>query len=168
MQQAHADAPPVVIDALDDVSVELELGDDGGREVNPAGVKLGKSNRLVAGLAQSLQQPLLLDVSERHRRIALERNCGRLERFQVALLPPDGWRLRVRCGELEHESDARLATSANSTRSTSVANRLGLSTRRARGLTPRPPRPAEQAYPAQRPRNNDLEFPRHARQRHSP
>jgi len=69
MQQAHADEPPVVIDALDDVSVELELGDDGGREVNPAGVKLGESDRLLAGLAQSLEQPLLLGVSERHRRI---------------------------------------------------------------------------------------------------
>jgi len=36
------------------VSVQLELGDDGGREVNPAGVKLGKSDRLVTGRAQSL------------------------------------------------------------------------------------------------------------------
>jgi hypothetical protein len=49
----HADQPPVVIDALDHVSVQLELGDDGGRDVNPAGVKLGKSDRLVARLAQS-------------------------------------------------------------------------------------------------------------------
>jgi hypothetical protein len=54
MEQAHPDEPSVVIDALDDVSVQLELGDNGGREVNPAGVKLGKSDRLVAGLAQSL------------------------------------------------------------------------------------------------------------------
>ncbi len=68
-EQAHADQPPVVIDALDHVSVQLELGDDGGRERNPAGVQLAKSDRLVAGLAQALQQPLLLDVSERHRRI---------------------------------------------------------------------------------------------------
>jgi hypothetical protein len=30
-------------------------------------VQLGKSDRLVAGLAQALQQPLLLSVSERHR-----------------------------------------------------------------------------------------------------
>jgi hypothetical protein len=69
MEQSQADEPPVVIDALDEISVQLELGDDGGREVNPAGVQLGKSDRLVAGLAQSLQQPLLLDVSGRHRRI---------------------------------------------------------------------------------------------------
>jgi hypothetical protein len=69
MEQAHADEPLVVIDALDDVSVQLELGDDGGREVNPAGVQLGKGDRLVAGLAQALEQPLLLGVSERHRRI---------------------------------------------------------------------------------------------------
>jgi hypothetical protein len=66
MKQAHADQPPVVVDALDRVSVQLELGDDGGWEVNPAGVKLGKSDRLVAGLAQALEQPLLLGVSERH------------------------------------------------------------------------------------------------------
>jgi hypothetical protein len=63
MEQSQADEPPVVIDALDDISVQLELGDDGGREVNPGGVQLGKSDRLVAGLAQALQQPLLLGVS---------------------------------------------------------------------------------------------------------
>ncbi len=66
MEQAHADQPPVVMDALDRVSVQLELADDGGWEADPAGVKLGKSDRLVAGLAQALQQPLLLGVSERH------------------------------------------------------------------------------------------------------
>jgi hypothetical protein len=53
LEQAHADEPPVVIDALDRVSVQRELGDNRGREVNPAGVQLGKSDRLVAGLAQS-------------------------------------------------------------------------------------------------------------------
>ena len=65
----------MVIDALDHVSVQLELGDDGGRERDPAGVQLGKSDRVVAGLAQALQQPLLLDVSEHHRRI------GRLQQM---------------------------------------------------------------------------------------
>ncbi len=50
--------PPVVIDALDDVGFQLELGDDCGRDVNPAGTQLGKTDRLLAGLAQSLQQPL--------------------------------------------------------------------------------------------------------------
>jgi hypothetical protein len=67
MEQAQADQLPVVIDALDDVSVQLELGDDSGREVNPGSAQLGKSDRLVAGLAESLQQSLLLGVSERHR-----------------------------------------------------------------------------------------------------
>jgi hypothetical protein len=66
LEQAHPDQPLVFIDALDRVSVELELADDGGREVNPAGVQLGKSDGLLAGLAQSLQQPLLLGVSEHH------------------------------------------------------------------------------------------------------
>jgi hypothetical protein len=42
----------VVIDALGRVSVQLELGDDDGREANPVGVQLGKADRLVAGLAQ--------------------------------------------------------------------------------------------------------------------
>jgi hypothetical protein len=60
MEQAHADQPSVVIDAVDHVSVQLELGDGGGWEVNPAGVQFGKSDWLVSGLAQSLQQPLLL------------------------------------------------------------------------------------------------------------
>ena len=96
MEQAHADKQLVVIDAGDDVAVQLELGDDGGRERDPGGVQLCKSDRLVAGLAQALQQPLLLDVSERHRRIGpLQRDCGRLERFQAALLAPDAWRLGV-------------------------------------------------------------------------
>jgi hypothetical protein len=76
LEQAHADQPPVVIDALDRVSGQLELGDDGGWERDPAGMQLHKTDRLLAGLAQSLQQPLLLDVSERHRRIALERIVG--------------------------------------------------------------------------------------------
>ena len=54
IEKPHADRPPVFIDALDDVSVQLQLGDDGGREVNPAGVELDKSDRLFTGLAQSL------------------------------------------------------------------------------------------------------------------
>lgn len=62
MEQPHADQPPVVMDALDEVSAQLELGDDGRWEVNPAGVQLGKSGRLVAGVAQSLGQALLLCV----------------------------------------------------------------------------------------------------------
>ena len=66
--QAHADQPAVVIDALDRVSMQLELGHDRGRAVNPASVQLGKSDRLLAGLAQPLGQPLQLSVSEHHRR----------------------------------------------------------------------------------------------------
>jgi len=42
------------MDALDDVSVQLQLGNDGGREVNPGGVELDESDRLFTGLAQSL------------------------------------------------------------------------------------------------------------------
>jgi hypothetical protein len=76
MEQPHADQPPVVKHALDDVSVQLELGDYGGREVNPASAELGKRDRLVAGLAQALQQPLLLDVSKRHRRFLLLGGIG--------------------------------------------------------------------------------------------
>jgi hypothetical protein len=51
MEQAHPEQPPVVIDALDRVSVQLELADNSGREVNPASVQLGKSDWPVAGLA---------------------------------------------------------------------------------------------------------------------
>ena len=80
MEQAHADQPPVVIDALDRVSVQLELTDDGGREVNPTFVQLGKSDRLVAGLVQAFQQQLLLSVSEGHRPgiVALQWDWARL------------------------------------------------------------------------------------------
>jgi hypothetical protein len=57
----------VVIDAVDDISVKLELGNDGGRERDPAGVQFGKRDRLIPGLAQSFEQALLLNVSGRHR-----------------------------------------------------------------------------------------------------
>ena len=78
MEQAHADQPPVVIDALDRVPVQFELGHDGGWKVNSTRVQLGESDGLVAGLAQALEQPLLLGVSKRHRRIVtLQRGCGR-------------------------------------------------------------------------------------------
>jgi hypothetical protein len=81
LEQAHADQPLVVIDALDRVPVQFEFGHDGGWKVNPTGVQLGKSDRLVAGLAQALEQPLLLGVSKRHRRIVtLQRGCGRAAR----------------------------------------------------------------------------------------
>jgi hypothetical protein len=66
-EQADAYQPPVVMDALDRVSVRLEFAQDRGREVNPAGAQLPKSDRLVAGAAQSLKRALLLAVSERHR-----------------------------------------------------------------------------------------------------
>ena len=55
------------MDTLDDVPVELELADDGSRELDPAGVQLGKADGLTAGLAQPLQQPPLLEVRRRHR-----------------------------------------------------------------------------------------------------
>ena len=51
LEQAHADQRAVVIYALDHVSVQLEFGDDGGGEGDPAGVQLCESDRLVAGLA---------------------------------------------------------------------------------------------------------------------
>ena len=67
LEQAHADQLPAIMDTLDRVFVQLELARDGGREVNPSGTQLGKSGRLIAGLAQSLEHSLLLGVSERHR-----------------------------------------------------------------------------------------------------
>jgi hypothetical protein len=86
LEQAHADDPPVVLDALDRVSVQLELGHDGGREVNPAGAKLGKRDRLLAGLAQPLEQPQLLGVSGRHRSDSrLSADQGRLGRLVAGL-----------------------------------------------------------------------------------
>jgi hypothetical protein len=99
MEQAYADQPPLVIDALDDASVQLELADDSGRERDPAGVQFGKSDRQVAGLAQALQQPMLLGVSERHRRIVApppsNEIWGRVERFHAALGLLGVWRQGV-------------------------------------------------------------------------
>jgi hypothetical protein len=67
LEQAHPDQPAVIIDALDRVSAQIELAHDGGREGNPAGVQLSEGDRLLAGLAQPLEQPLLLCVSEHLR-----------------------------------------------------------------------------------------------------
>jgi hypothetical protein len=132
MEQAHADQPPVVIDALDRVPVQLELSDNGGWEVNPAGMQLRKSDRLVTGLAQSLQQQLLLGVRARHDRIVAFRfgdwglggahRRGRLHRYAIvttgaARLPR--WtprpRLRLSPGALTAPQALRLprATAAN-------------------------------------------------------
>jgi hypothetical protein len=51
IELAHPGQPPVVIDAVDEVSVQLKLADDCGWEVNPAGVKVGKSDGRVVGVA---------------------------------------------------------------------------------------------------------------------
>jgi hypothetical protein len=50
----------LLIDTLYDVSVQLELRNDGGRERDPGGIQLGERERFVAGLAQLLSQLLLL------------------------------------------------------------------------------------------------------------
>ena len=71
----------MVIDTVDRVSGQLELAHDGGREVNPTGVKFGKSDRLIAGAAQSLEHSLLLGVSEPHRR-----DCRGVKGLNVHLL----------------------------------------------------------------------------------
>ena len=55
LEQAHADQPAVLVDALYDVSVQLELGYDGGRERDPDVVQLGERERLVAGLAHVVE-----------------------------------------------------------------------------------------------------------------
>ncbi|MGZ4287433.1 MAG: hypothetical protein ACXVHB_24605 [Solirubrobacteraceae bacterium] len=54
MEHAHADQPPVVTDALDRVSDQLELADDGRRKVNPRRHPAHQSDRLVARRAQAL------------------------------------------------------------------------------------------------------------------
>jgi hypothetical protein len=57
----------LLTDALDRVSVQLKLGDDGGREINPAGVQVSKRDRLIARFAQRVQQSPLLRVKQNHR-----------------------------------------------------------------------------------------------------
>jgi hypothetical protein len=71
VEQAHADQPPLVIDALDRVPVHLKLAHDSGWKVNPVRAKLTKGHRLF-GLAQALEQPLLLGVSKRHRQALVQ------------------------------------------------------------------------------------------------
>jgi hypothetical protein len=48
LQQADADLPVVLVDPLDHVPVELELADDDGGEVNPAGAQLVERHWLLA------------------------------------------------------------------------------------------------------------------------
>jgi hypothetical protein len=48
LQQADADLPALLVDPLDHVPVELELADDYGGEVNPAGAQLVERHWLVA------------------------------------------------------------------------------------------------------------------------
>ena len=109
--------------------------------MQPAGVQLGKSDGLVAGLPHALSRLLLLGVSERDRRIvALQRDWGRLERFEAALLPPDVWRLGV------WSPPAAVSRRSQLTRSAIVATgvvtlprfrpklRLGVSGWRSRGV----------------------------------
>src|SRR5450755_2139202 len=67
LQQADADLPAVFVDALDHVSVELELADDYGGEVNPAGAQLVERHWLVARAPCSLEHPQLLGFGDRHR-----------------------------------------------------------------------------------------------------
>jgi hypothetical protein len=67
MDQPHADQAPLLVDAFDHVSAQLELADDGGREVNPASAQLAESDRFGAGLTKAGQEPLLLSVSRGHR-----------------------------------------------------------------------------------------------------
>jgi hypothetical protein len=62
LEQAHADQPPTVIDAIDREPVHLELADDRGREVDPSGVQLDEGDRVIPGLAQSREHSLLLGV----------------------------------------------------------------------------------------------------------
>ena len=57
----------MIMDTLDAVTVELELGDGRGRKVNPVGAQLGKRDRPPAGSPQSFEQPLLLGVGTHHR-----------------------------------------------------------------------------------------------------
>src|SRR5450755_4693313 len=99
LEQAHADQPPVVIDALDRVAVQLELGDDGGWEVNPAGLQrpAGRRPRAVAPAAV---------VAGRQRASSTDwsppADCGRLERFPsdaaaTGRLATDGLAAAHRC-----------------------------------------------------------------------
>ena len=66
-EQADADQPVVVVDALDCVPVELELADDHGREVNPAGAQVLEGDWLPARAAQLLERPQLLVSASAHR-----------------------------------------------------------------------------------------------------
>ena len=78
MEQAHADQPAMVIDALDRVSVQLELADDGGRKVNPAGVQLAKATGWSPAVRRrSSSRCCWASASVIDRIVALHWDCGR-------------------------------------------------------------------------------------------
>jgi len=90
MEQTHADQPPVVIDALDDVSVQLELGDDGGREVNPAGASSAKATGWSPAWRSRLSSRCCwASASVVDRLLPSSEIGGRLERSGAALLRLD-------------------------------------------------------------------------------
>jgi hypothetical protein len=66
IDQPYASKPPLLIDALNRVSVQFKLADDGRWEVNPASAQLVKCDRVLASLAQALQHLLLLSVGQCH------------------------------------------------------------------------------------------------------
>jgi hypothetical protein len=67
LEQADAEESAVLVDALDHVSVELELADDDGGKVNPTGAQLIERHWLLARVPELLKHPKLLGFNERHR-----------------------------------------------------------------------------------------------------
>jgi hypothetical protein len=67
IEQAHAQQPPVTMNALDHVSAHLKLKDNSCREGHAGGVQFRERDRLISALSQPIQHPLLLDIKDIHR-----------------------------------------------------------------------------------------------------
>jgi hypothetical protein len=62
----YADQPAVLVEPLDHVPVDLELAEDYGGKVNPAGAELVERDWLLARASQPLEHSQLLGFTERH------------------------------------------------------------------------------------------------------
>jgi hypothetical protein len=54
IEKPPADRPPVVLDAFDYISVQLELGTAAAGQSTPSACRLGEGDRLFTGVAQSV------------------------------------------------------------------------------------------------------------------
>src|SRR5437588_13069632 len=67
--QAQSDQPPVLIHALNRVTIELQFADHSRWGVKPSRAQRGKGHRLLTSTTKQLKRQAMLSLNERHERI---------------------------------------------------------------------------------------------------